>query len=271
MRIDNETKFVGLFTRNPTNLGSAMHNAAYEYLGLNFVYLPFLVENLEGAVAGARALNFRGASVSIPFKQNVIKYLDNIDPVSERIGAVNTVINDKGVLTGYNTDCAGAVEALLEVTELSGRRAFLIGAGGAARAIAYSLKENGSSVFVFNRSPEKARETADRLGLSFGGSLEEIVKKGGYDILINATPVGSAPKIGESVINEAALQEGKIVMDIVSTPIETTLLRYAESKGCKVVHGYRMLLHQAAAQFELFTGQKAPFEVMERAVLEALR
>ncbi len=271
MGIDNKTKVVGLFTQNPTNLSAAMHNAAYERLGLNFAYIPFHVENIENAVAGARALNFRGASVSIPFKQEVMQYLDRIDPAAERIGAVNTIINDKGVLTGYNTDWTGAVEALLEMTELNSRRAFIIGAGGAARAIAYGLKESGSSVFVFNRSPEKAVELAGRLGLSFGGSLEDIVKKGDYGILINTTPVGSAPKIGESVIKEAALQEGKIVMDIVSTPIETKLLRYAKSNGCKVVHGYRMLLHQAAAQFELFTGQKAPFEAMEHAVLEALR
>ncbi len=272
MGIDNKTKVVGLFTQNPTNLSAAMHNAAYEHLGLNFAYIPFHVENLEGAIEGVKALNFRGASVSMPLKQEVMRYIlpSNVDPLAAYIGAVNTVVNDDGALKAYNTYWIGAVSALEEVCDLNGRKVFLVGSGGTAKAIAYGLTLTGCTVVVFNRTPSEAKKLATHFGISLGGSLEDVARAGDYDVLINATPVGTPPNEQESVVDEAIVKAGKVVMDVVAKPRETTLLRYAESKGCKVVYGYRMLLHQAAAQFELFTGQKAPFEVMERAVLEAL-
>ncbi len=266
MKNENPRKIVVLLAENPGTLGAEVHNAAYEYLGLGFVYKPLPVANseiaLEEAVAKIRAPNYGGASVTMPFKQKVMRHLDSIDAVAGEIGAVNTIVNNGGFLTGYNTDWMGAIEALREVCDLESRRAMLIGAGGAARAIAYGLKKSMASVVVFNRTPEKAEELAAAFGLGFGGGLEDVVAAGDYDVLINATPIG--------VVNDAFLREGKVVMDVVVVPLETQLLRQAKAKGCVIVPGYRMHLHQAAYQFELFTGRKAPFDVMEKAEKAAI-
>ena len=132
-----------------SKLGASMHNAAYQNLGANYVYIPIAVTDLHNAIIGLKALDFRGTAVSMPYKQEIIKYLDKIDPTAKKIGAVNTVLNEGGTLIGYNSDWIGAVEALKEVTKLKGKTAILIGAGGASRAIAYGLKENKTNVIVF--------------------------------------------------------------------------------------------------------------------------
>lgn len=272
---ENPRKIVVLLAEDPGELGVRMHSAAYEHLGLNFAYFPIVVkaEGLKTAIDRMRELNLRGASVTMPFKREVIQYLDAVDEVAEEIGAVNTIVNDAGFLRGYNCDWTGAVKALREACALKGKRAILVGAGGAARAIAYGLRESWASVVVFNRTQEKAEELAAAFGLSFGGGLEGVVNAEGCGVLINATSVGYDSTGYESPILpaiKAVLRRNMVVMDVVSVPLETQLLREAKAKGCKIVPGYRMLLHQAAAQFKLFTGQKAPFEVMEKAAREYL-
>ena len=169
-----------------------MHNSAYQYLGLNFVFIPLVVTDCKNAVAGIRALNFRGTAVSIPHKEEVMRYLNNIDTKAKSIGAVNTISNDNGILTGYNSDWIGAVEALKEVTVLENKKVILIGAGGAARAIAYGLSVSKANVIIFNRSPEKAKKLAQTFKLEVGGNLNSVKNIKDYDILINATSVGSA-------------------------------------------------------------------------------
>lgn len=271
MQIDEKTKIVASIADKQTKLGPIMHNSAYKYLGLNFVYIPFSITNCKNAVAGIRALNFRGSAVSMPCKQEVIRYLDKIDPVAKKIGAVNTILNDGGILAGYNSDCIGAVEALKEVCRLENKTVILIGAGGVARAIAYGLKKNKCNILIFNRTAERARRLSEDFNLKFGGNLNNIKGVKDYDILINATSVGFFPNVNKSILDKDTVKENKIVMDVVFDPLETPFLKIAKHKNCKIVPGYRMLIYQALFQFELFTGQKTPFEIMEKALLKVLK
>jgi shikimate dehydrogenase len=271
MQIDNETKIVSSIAIKQSKFGAIMHNSAYQRLDLNFIYIPLTVADCKNAIFGIRALNFRGTTVSMPHKQEVMKYIDKIDAVAQKIGAVNTIVNDDGVLTGYNSDWVGAVSALKEVCELKNKTVVLVGAGGVARAIAYGLKENNSKVIIFNRTLEKAEKIAKEFNVEFGGGLNDIRKLKDYDILINATSVGFSPSKNESIIDESILKENKIVLDVVFSPLQTSFLRFALNKNCKVVPGYRMLIHQALFQFELFTGKKAPFEIFEKALINTLK
>ncbi len=269
--IDNQTTIVCSMAIKQGKLGAAMHNAAYAHLGLNYAYVPMTVTDLRGAIAGMRAFNFRGSAVSMPYKQPVMRYMDKIDPVAREIGAVNTISNKGGSLVGYNSDWIGAVAALKEAGPLKGMRAVLLGAGGAARAISYGLVKGGAEVTIFNRTPAKARLLARKFGLEFGGTISAAGACGDYDILINATPVGFYPETGISPLAAEDIRPGKIVMDVVFNPPHTPFMENARRRGCTVVPGYRMLIHQALFQFEEFTGRKAPFAVMERALRRALR
>jgi shikimate dehydrogenase len=255
----------GSMSLHPSPIGTVVHNAGYRALGLPFVYVPFAVRDLPGAITGMRALGMRGAGVSYPYKQQVMALLDAVDPLAARIGAVNTVVNDEGRLTGHNTDWIGAVRALEEVAPLDAARVLLLGAGGAGRAIAYGLRERGARVTIANRDVAKAEELGRAVGAEARG-LGEAERAGEYDILVNATPVGMADVDARSPVPEAALRPGLVVMDIVPRPLETALLASARARGAKAVHGGRMLLHQAARQFELYTGQAAPLDAMDAAL-----
>lgn len=268
--ISNETRLCASIAGSANKLSPLLHNAAYEELGLDFVFLAFGVSDLRGAIAGVRALNIRGLAVSMPHKQEVMRYLDRVDPVASRIGAVNTIVNEGGALTGYNSDWIGAIRALQERTDLAEKEVILVGAGGAARAVAYGLRESGARVRVYNRSAEKARELADEFGLSLGGGLESLDSSTDYDIIINATSVGTPPDMDRSVIPRENLKEGKVIMDIVFFPFTTRLVREAESVGCVAIRGYRMLIHQARFQFKLFTGREPPLKTLEKAMLDAM-
>jgi shikimate dehydrogenase len=247
-------------------MGAAMHLAGYRALGLSFTYVPFAVSDLPAAVAGVRALGIRGCGVSMPYKQQVIPLLDALDPQAERIGAVNTIVNDGGRLTGHNTDAPGFARALEEARPLKGARVLLLGAGGAARAIAHVARERGARVTIANRDVQKARALAEITGASATG-LGEAARAANYEVIINATSRGMREVDPESPVPEEALREGHLVMDIVYKPIATKLLQTARRRGATVVHGGRMLLHQAARQFELYTGAPAPLEAMEAALL----
>jgi len=271
MQINEKTRICGSIAIRQSDLGSAMHNSAYEDLGVNFLYIPFTVSDCKDAVAGIRALGFRGSSVSMPYKQEVMKYLDKIDPIAEEIGAVNTIVNDDGLLTGFNSDWIGAMEALKEVIDLQDKKVVLLGAGGASRAIAYGLKQNNCKTIIYNRTAEKGKSLAQDFGLDFGGAIEDFKNIEDYDILINATSVGFYPSEDELIVNEKDLKENKVVMDIVIKPLETPLLKSANAKNCKIISGYRMLIYQALFQIEKYTGRQAKFEVLEKALLEKLK
>ncbi len=250
-----------------------MHLAGYRALGLPFTYVPFAVDDLEGALRGMRALKIRGFGVSMPFKLDVIPLLDRLDPLAERIGAVNTIVNDDGTLVGHNTDAWGATRALREAMELSGRRAVIIGAGGAARAVAFSLVHEGMRVHIVNRTRAKAeRLAADvvRFGDVTAGGLEELASLDGADAVVNCSSAGMNEYGAASPVPKVALRPGLVVMDIVYKPIRTELLRVAEGAGAHTVHGGRMLLYQAARQFELYTGRDAPLDAMDDALRQSM-
>jgi shikimate dehydrogenase len=252
------------------SLSPLIHNAAYQALGMGYVYVPFRVRDIKRAMEGIRGLKIRGASITLPHKVSAIKYIDRLDPLAEEIGAVNTIVNNDGILTGYNTDCEGAIKALEEVTALEGRKAVLVGSGGAAAAIALGLRNGGAKLVVLNRTEEKAKKLAKKVGAEGSGGLEKLAEVSSADILINATPVGMWPETDQSIIPKKLLHSRLTVFDTVYNPKETRLLSEAREKGCAIVYGYKMFLYQAALQFELFTGQRAPLGVMEYALTQAL-
>jgi shikimate dehydrogenase len=263
------TTLCGSLSRHPVSLGALMHRAGYAALGLDYAYVPFAVENLPAAIDAMRALSIRGLGVSMPFKLDVIPLLDRLDPLAQRIGAVNTIVNDAGVLSGYNTDAWGARIAFEEQRPIAGTRVLLIGAGGAARAVAHAFAGAGAVLTIANRSVDRAERLAGAVGAQAGG-LELLADLAGFDAVVNASSAGMAEYGAESPVSEAALRPGLLVMDIVYKPVRTALLLAAERRGARTVHGARMLLHQACGQFELYTGRPAPTAAMEVALSCAL-
>ena len=261
------------------SLSPAIHNAAFLDAGVNFVYLAFRVEDLEGAMRGIRAIPaIRGVSVTIPHKVAVLPYLDKIHPTARNIGAINTVVSDRGVLTGYNTDASGALAALRAADALpDGKRVLLLGSGGAARAIAFALcmdtKLTDLTILAVLDQEREAliRDLKEKTAGTVSGSplTSENLKRRLPDaqILMHCTPVGMSPNIEETCVPRMLLTPPLIVMDIVYNPLETRLLQDARSQGCRTVRGIEMFLHQAVGQFELWTERPAPVQIMRR-VLE---
>jgi shikimate dehydrogenase len=246
-------------TRSP-----AMHNAAFAHLGIDAVYLAFDVppEALAAAVAGARALGLRQLAISIPHKRAVLEHLEEVDPTAAAIGAVNTATLREGRFLGSNTDWLGAVRALERETELPGRRAVVLGAGGTARAVVYGLLQRGARVTVLGRAGERASALAAELGAEGGGPLAALARTP-HDVLVNATPVGlredASPVPAEWIGKDA------VVLDAVYDPEETRLLREARGRGARAVPGKWMLVYQALEQLRLWTGREAPAELLARA------
>jgi shikimate dehydrogenase len=281
MSISGKTKVCGIIG-DPIEhtMSPAMHNAAFQKLGLDFVYLPFRVkqEELGKAVAGMRAMNIKGLNVTIPHKVAIIPFLDKLNPLVEKIGAINTIVNDGGVLTGYNTDATGFLQALLEQgVEPEGKTTVILGAGGASRAISFILAERGAHLVILNRQAGRAEELAQRIAQVFEKEItalplsEENLAKvlAKADILVNTTSVGMNPDIDKTPVPAGLLKTGLIVFDIVYNPIQTRLLKEAEVAGAKTINGLEMLVWQGAMAFEKWTGQKAPLELMKREAIKA--
>jgi shikimate dehydrogenase len=258
----------GSFAGRASQVGVRVHNAAYRALGLNFTYVAFSIRDAASAVAAMRSLAIRGCAVTMPFKETVIPLLDHLDSDAARIGAVNTIVNDEGVLTGYNTDWLAARQALEEVTTLEGKVAAVLGAGGAGRAVCYALSTAGCAVHVFNRTPARAAELAAAFELAGAHPLTDLPALAEYDILVNTTSAGyrdpAAAPIPDDWLHNLS---GKVVMDIIPEPLETRLLAAARAAGATCVPGWRMRLLQAAAQFRLYIGREPPLEVMQEALL----
>ncbi len=270
--INGKTFILGIIG-NPVShsMSPIMHNAALKDLGLNGVYVPFPVENVEQAVDGMRGLNIKGLSVTIPHKETVISCLDDIDSVARSIGAVNTVVqyeDEKGniLLKGFNTDWLGANRALAEKIELNKKTVILLGAGGSARAIGFGLQEVGATVVLCSRTERKGRSLADELGCEWVG-LDNLSDLEG-NVVVNATSVGMHPNDDKSLMTVEQLTRFEVVMDIVYSPLETKLLKNAKEAGCITVGGLEMLLYQGVAQFELWTNKTAPVEVMRNKLYE---
>jgi shikimate dehydrogenase len=250
------------------SLGPMMHNTAFSELGYNGAYLAFRVKDIGKAVVGIKALGIKGASITIPHKVPVMDFLDELDDTAEKIGAVNTIMNRKNVLTGYNSDGLGAVKALFERTTIKDKNVVILGAGGAARAIGFATISEGARVTVINRTPAKGEELAKDLGADFQPISK--LNKTACHILINTTPVGMFPDIDAMPVRKQDLDKTMVVMDVVYNPLKTRLLRAAENIGCQTIDGVSMFVYQGAFQLELWTGMKAPVEVMKKAVLDAL-
>ncbi len=266
---DSRTEVYGIIGRPVDHsLSPVIHNGIFKRMGLNAVYLAFEVTDLREAVMGIRGLNIRGISVTLPFKTKIIPLLDEVSGVAEKIGAVNTVSNQGGRLIGFNTDWSGAMKALEEKVDLRRKRVLLLGAGGAARAITYGLKENGNTVIICNRSNDKGARLArefDCLSRPWS-SINELE----FDVLVNATSVGMHPCDGASPVRKETLFKGITVMDIVYSPFKTKLLQEAEEKGCQTIDGLAMLAHQGAAQFEIWTGRKPDIDQIKKDLRETL-
>jgi len=267
-----KTKLCGIIG-NPIehSMSPAMHNAAFEQLGLNYVYLAFCVSDVEGAIRGMRSLNIRGLSVTVPHKLAVMQYLDEFDPVAQQIGAVNTVVNDTGCLKGYNTDWIGFVRSLEAHISIRDKHVVILGAGGAARALAFGIKQRGGKMTILNRAEEiaMAQSLAAEIGCPWGdfSQLQPVTEA---DIVVNATSVGMSPLNDITVIETRYLRPEHVIYDIVYNPMETKFLREAKERGCRVIPGYEMLLLQGVAQFELWTGKPAPIDLMRTILKDRL-
>ena len=290
-KINRQTAVYGVIA-NPVahSMSPAIHNAAFAAKAIDAVYLPFKVENVVEFIKAFRTLNVQGYSVTIPHKENAIKAVDEVDSFVRQIGALNTIVNRNGRLYGYNTDWLAAISAIEKVmtnapadnlhlqsairnpqsaiSPLQGKRVALLGAGGTARAIAFGLRHRGASISILNRTVERAEQLAKEVGCQWGpighlGRLE-------YDVLVNTTSIGMHPKVDETPAPAELLRKGLVVFDAVYNPPVTRLLREAQAAGCITASGVDMFVGQAVAQFELWTGQPAPVEVMREVVMRRL-
>jgi shikimate dehydrogenase len=267
--IDSSTQVCISVASKPSNFGTTLHNAGYEALGLNFLYKAFTVSDIAAAITGVRALGIRGCSVSMPFKEAVIAYLDRLDDTAATIGAANTVVNDKGVLIGYNTDATGARAALDGMEVGPSESVLLLGAGGAARAILFALAQlRITRVRVAGRNAERVAALCKIAPCEPVAWTDRHAARA--DVIINATPVGMRPAVDALPVDRSLVDKCRAVMDAVLSPMETALVLYARAAGKVAVPGYVMSLGQALAQFRLYTGVEPPRAVMERRMRELL-
>lgn len=250
------------------SLSPVMQNAGFEARHLDAMYLPFLVRDLRDFVGSIEPLAIRGFSVTIPHKEKILRYLDGCDPLAAKIGAVNTVVvRGGGKLYGYNTDYVGVLRALESRMPLRGSRVLIVGAGGAARAVAFALAQSGAIPCVTARRAERAKALARAAG---GEAIARArIRSEFFDAIVNATPVGMHPRTAESPLAARELN-CRLVFDTIYRPRLTKLLQLAEQRGIETVSGVEMFVAQGTAQFEIWTGERAPAEVMRRAVLRAL-
>ncbi len=274
--IDSDAKLIALIG-DPVahSVSPAMHNAAFQTLGLNYSYLAFRVSvaGLRDAIAGLRGLGLRGANVTIPHKTAVIPLLDEVDAKARRIGAVNTIVNVGGRLVGYNTDGLGFLTALKNHGfDPKGQKAVVLGAGGAARAVVFALRDAGASVSIINRTFASAQELAAETGTAAFEMTEAGFNTAlaGPSLAVNTTSVGMSPDDGSPPLPAHLLYPGLTVFDTVYRPRQTRLLKEAAAAGCRIIGGLEMLVEQGALAFELWTGEAAPRDVMRRAATEAL-
>ncbi len=258
------------------SLSPLIHNSAFEELGINAVYVAFEPDSIEQGVRSMRELGIKGASITIPFKVDVIPFLDSIDPLAERIGSVNTLLNLDGKIIGYNTDGLGATLALKNNhIEIENQTYLVIGNGGSARAIAFTLLQNNAKIVIAGRNQQRIANlkndlakhgTVDHILLD---ELEENYMEN-VDVIINTTPVGMHPEAEKSPIKNSLIVEKHAVFDIVYSPDITILLKTANEKGCIIVRGFEMLLYQGVKQFEIWTGKEAPVQTMYNVLDKAI-
>lgn len=276
------TRVLGVFGHPIAHsLSPVMHNAAIRALNLDYVYVPFhvLPERLEDAVRGVRALEITGVNVTIPHKERVIEFLDDVSEHAARIRSVNTVINDDGRLRGETTDGLGFLKSAEAAWGgIVGCRVLILGAGGSAKAVAYTLAEVGCEIVIANRTHERAVELVGGLNAVFGNAAKAVKVQADVlaeatreaDLLVNTTSVGMHPDVDGIPIPPDLLRRGMMVYDLVYNPLKTRLVCEAESRGARAVTGIGMLVYQGALSLKMWTGREAPIEVMEQAARRAL-
>jgi shikimate dehydrogenase len=280
--ITGKTKLLGLIG-DPVEhtLSPYMHNAAFKFLNLDYVYVPFHVKKggLKAAIHGAKSLEIKGLNVTIPHKTDVIHYLDVLDRTAKLIGAVNT-IKFENEIKGYNTDGLGAVRAIDETTSVKDKKIVILGAGGASRAISFQIMLCGAErLIIANRTLKKAfilkknlveKLDADVEAIDLGEKLKEELKDA--DILINTTPIGMYPNIHQKpLVTSEMMHENLIVNDIIYNPLETGILREALKASAKTVTGVKMLIYQGIESFKIWTGVEPPVKVFEEALAKVLK
>ena len=282
-RINSETRLYVLIG-DPVehSFSPLMHNAAFQFRGINSVYLTLQVKSdgLGDAIKGIKSMGILGLNVTIPHKVSIMKYLDYIDSNAKNIGAVNTVINKDGRLIGYNTDGAGALAALqMGNGDPTGKKVVILGAGGAARAISFSIAPFASRLVVLNRTGSKATSLVEAIKKTL--DIEIVGKKltsntlsrelVDTELLINTTSIGMFPKIDETLVDRHLIKPNMVVFDIIYNPPETRLLREAIVSGAKVLNGINMLVNQGALSFKIWIGLKPPIDVMLEAINSRLK
>ncbi|KKT35740.1 MAG: Shikimate dehydrogenase [Parcubacteria group bacterium GW2011_GWA2_44_12] len=274
MNINASTKICAIIGKPLSHtMSPTVHNAAISALKINIVFIPLECENLNSAIAAMKAFGFLAYAVTMPYKREVIDYLDAVDPRAKKLSSVNTVINRKGKLIGYNTDIEGIEKSLAGVA-LKRKIALVIGAGGAARSAAYALREKGAEVFIVNRTTDEGSALAEECEAHYIGGLD-IFTNYPKDlpmpkIIINATPLGMGRLARKSPVPSSFLKKGMAIFDLIYNPRITNLLKDARKNGCVAIHGDTMFLHQAGRQFELYSGLRAPFLIMQRAMKKRL-
>jgi shikimate dehydrogenase len=270
MKITAKTK-INMVIGDPVehSLSPQIHNAGYNALHIDdqFVYVACHVDvkNIENFVQGIKAMGINGVSCTIPHKIAIMPYLDQIENIARKIGAVNTIVNENGKLYGYNTDWLGVLLPIEKLIDLQNKTVAIIGAGGAARAACYAVTSKGAQLTIYNRTHEKAKELAKE----FAGdayALEQIENIETADIIINTTPLGLKEQ-SETPVSKKYISSKQIVFDAVYGMQETQLIKDAKEQGAKTISGIEMLLHQGFAQFKLFTGYDAPVDTMIKALL----
>jgi shikimate dehydrogenase/3-dehydroquinate dehydratase type I len=278
-RVTSQTKILGLVGFPVTHsISPHIHNAAFDRTDFDGVYIPFEVRDLASFIkrmvhprTREMGWNLRGLSVTAPHKSAVMDHLDWIEPAAKEIGAVNTVMVEEEVLRGYNTDAHAFIKTLIQrIGDLRDARCAIIGAGGAASALLWGLRQSGSRVTVYARDINKAEPLAERFGAQ-PASLDSALFEG-FDVVINATPLGTSGKHEtETPAHAGQLRGARLAYDLVYNPAETQFLREAQDAGCEILGGLSTLVAQAREQFRLWTGLEAPVDVMESAAVDALK
>lgn len=263
------------------SMSPTMWNPALRDLGLDYVYVAYDVhpDDLKEAIEGVRAFNIEGVNITIPHKENVMKYLDEIDPLAKKMGAVNTIKNEDGYLKARNTDASGAKKALIDAgCKIEGRNILILGAGGASRALCFTLANEANKITITDIVEEKAlklaKEVRNKLDTNIIGKkatkaiLQDYIKD--TDILVNATPIGMYPETENSPISTELLHSDLFVFDVVYNPLETRLMKAAAEKGCKTLGGLDMLVNQGILAFKWWTGKNPNKNLMKSQIIEFL-
>ena len=245
--------------------GTIIHNAGFTALNLNYFYKAFAVNDLEGAIQGIRSLGIKGCSVSMPFKEDVIKFLDNLDPLAKRAQSVNTIVNSKNHFNGYNTEVLGVEKCLKSFRNKKNKKILLLGAGGLARAVLVALENlNLKNVMLTNRTKKKGIQLSNRFNIDFIPWSDRNDCE--TDIIINTTSVGMYPAISKSPLTTRCINNSSVIMDAVANPQQTKLLELAKKSHKITISGLELAFFQGLEQFKLYTGKNPPIKKMQNAM-----